>query len=158
MRAQSVATLAVAIPLLCVLLVIGICRISAIRKSEVPVGNLLGDQWLRMSHSEKIYFVEGYKRGSSAGQTDACDLFSDKAKSQLPSVSVPGGIILDRCEGRARSWSVGTQNVAKEIDNFYMRFPDSRDIHVTNLILNLSDQAGLTVDQIHEMGSPSSQP
>jgi hypothetical protein len=111
-----------------------------------------------MSHSEKVYFVEGYKRGSSAGQTDACDLFSNKAKSQLPSVSASGGIVLDRCEGRGRSWSVGTQNVVKEMDDFYLRFPDSHNIHVTNLIRNLSDQAGLTVDQIHQMGSPSSQP
>ena len=130
----------------------------SIRKSQVPVGNLLGDQWLRMSHSEKVYFVEGYKRGSSAGQTDACDLFSNKGKNELPSVSAPGGIALDHCEGRARSWSGGTQNVVKEMDDFYIRFADSRDIHVTNLIQNLSDQAGLTVDQIHQMGSSSSQP
>jgi hypothetical protein len=42
-RARSVATLVAAIPLFCVLLIIGICRISAIRKPEGPVGNLLGE-------------------------------------------------------------------------------------------------------------------
>jgi hypothetical protein len=118
-----------------------------------PHRALLGDDWLHMSAAEKTYFAEGYQRGSLAGHRDACGLFNDQDKEHLPPVSTPSGIVLDPCQGRARNWSKGTEELVKQIDAFYSRFPNDRGIHVTNLIQNLSDQSGLTIEQIHAMGN-----
>jgi hypothetical protein len=120
---------------------------------EPPYGNMLGDSWLRMTLAEKVYFVEGYRRGSLAGHIDACELFTKQAKEQLPPVSTPTGIVLDSCQGRARNWSKGSRELVSQLDDFYSRFPGDRGVHVTNLIQNLSDESGLTIEQIHALGN-----
>ena len=134
---------------------LGICvyRDLANDRFERPYGRLLGDSWLRMTSAEKVYFVEGYKRGSSEGHTDACLLFNDLAKKQLPPVSTPSGIVLDPCQGRARNWSQGTEELVRHVNDFYSRFPGDRGVHVTSLIQNLSDESGLTIEQIHALGN-----
>lgn len=134
---------------------LGVCvyRERANDRFEMPHGNLLGDAWLRMKPGERVYFIEGYRRGSSAGHVDACDLFSEPIKRQLPPVSTPSGILLDPCQGRTRNWSKGTEELVRQIDDFYVRFPGDRGVHVTNLIQNLSDQSGLTIEQIHALGN-----
>ena len=134
---------------------LGICASGnrAIDRFESPHRLLLGDDWLHMTAGEKTYFAEGYQRGSLAGHTDACELFSDQSKEHLPPVSTPSGILLDPCQGRARNWSKGTEELVKQIDTFYLRFPSDRGIHLTNLIQNLSDQSQLTIEQIHAMGN-----
>jgi hypothetical protein len=137
------------------LLGITVFREGASSQSEPPHGNLLGDTWLRMTPSEKAYFVEGYRRGSSAGHDDACALFSPSLKEQLPPVSTSSGIVLDPCQGRSRSWPQGTQELVSQIDDFYQRFPGDRGINLTNLIQNLSDQGGLTIEQIHALANHS---
>jgi len=114
---------------------------------------MIGENWLRMTPTERLYFVEGYRKGSAAGHLDACELLSGTVRDRLPPASTPGGITLDPCQARARSWSVGTEAVVKQVDEFYSRFPDTREVQVTNLIQNLSDQAALTIEQIHEMAS-----
>jgi len=150
-QARNVTTLVTLVMSVCVVLITGVWWSSQSQRFEAPVGSLLGDQWLRMTHPEKVYFVEGYRRGSGAGQADACQLFSESVKNQLLPVPTSTGIVLDRCLGRARNWSKGTEEIVKEIDEFYQRFPDSREVQLTNLIQNLSDQAGLDLDQIHQM-------
>jgi len=120
---------------------------------ERPYGRLLGDSWLRMTAAEKVYFVEGFKIGSSEGHSEACLLFNDLAKKQLPPVSTPSGIVVDPCQGRTRNWSQGTEALVRQIDDFYSRFPGDRGVHVTGLIQNLSDQSGLTIEQIHALGN-----
>jgi hypothetical protein len=137
------------------LLGITVFRDRASSQFEPPHGNLLGDTWLRLTPSEKAYFVEGYRRGSSAGHDDACALFSPSVKEQLPPVSTPTGIVLDRCQGRFRNWPQGTRELVRQIDDFYQRFPSDRSTNLTNLIQNLSDQGGLTIEQIHALANHS---
>ncbi len=134
---------------------LGFCayRVLITNRFERPYGRLLGDHWIRMTPAEKRYFVEGYKRGSSSGHSDACLLFNDLAKQQLLPVSHPSGIVLDPCQGRARSWSKGTEGLVRQMDNFYSRFPGDRGLHIESLIQNLSDQSGLTIEQIHARGT-----
>ena len=135
----------------CGLLALYLCGAMAMTRSEPVHGALLGDDWLRMTPSEKFYFVEGYRKGSLAGHDDACELFASSAKEQLPPIST-GGIALDPCQGRARSWAKGTEQVVKQIDEYYSRFPSDRRVHVTNVLQNLSDQSSLTIEQIHALG------
>lgn len=114
---------------------------------------LLGRDWLNMGAAEKTYFVEGYRSGSSAGHDDACDLFSTQDKEHLPRSSTSSGIVLDPCQALGRTWSKGTTDLVKQIDAFYSQFPSDRGVHVTNLIQNLSDQSGLTIEKIHAMAN-----
>ena len=121
------------------------------RRVEPLRGPLNGDAWSRMTSTEKTFFLEGYRSGNSAGHRDACELISNADKEHLPQAPALGGVLLDRCQGHERSWSKGTARTIEAIDSFYTRFPDDRDVQVTNLISNLSDQSGLTIGQIHDM-------
>jgi hypothetical protein len=114
---------------------------------------LLGRDWVHMGAAEKAYFVEGYRSGSSAGHSDACDLFSTQDRERLPRSSTSSGVVLDPCDALGRTWSKGTTDLVKQIDAFYSQFPSDRGVHVANLIQNLSDQSGLTIEKIHATGN-----
>jgi hypothetical protein len=102
---------------------------------------------------EKVCYVDGYTSGSLSGHLDACGLFTQEPEGRLPRISTPSGVVLDPCQGRARNWVQGSVELVRQIDTFYSRYPKDRNIQVVSLIQNLSDQAGLTIDQIHAMGS-----
>lgn len=125
-----------------------LCRLN---RSTVPpqLGNLVGQHWQRMTTSEKIYFLQGFKRGSGEAHSEACRLFGRREFENAPRVLGPGDILQDPCEARSMGWPMGTWNLMLQIDEFYRRYPEDSSLMLENLIVNLSDKRGLTIEQIH---------
>jgi hypothetical protein len=88
-----------------------------------------GDMWLKWKESARQSYVFGYFNGYSSRHGESCEPTHPEGQKEI-----------------------NTAVVAKKITDYYRRYPEDREIYISEVIEQLGN--GLTVEQIHNYPFP----
>jgi hypothetical protein len=108
-----------------------------------------GDIWLSWHRSQRIGFLDGFRKGFKEGHQSGCNAAID--------IFIPGAGPIDspaspyaRCFDAQMRLSGPLDQYEKEITAFYQRYPSDREIPLPAMLWLLSDSVRATIEEIHQ--------
>jgi hypothetical protein len=98
-----------------------------------------GDEWLKLNHDVREWYVIGYVSGYSDGHKDGCE-HGLRGTGERDDAE-------HRCTVRQLDFSKGTDFLIKSVTDFYTKYPDARDIYIYEILDALGRK--LTLEEIH---------
>jgi hypothetical protein len=102
-----------------------------------------GDEWLKLNHQVREWYVIGYVSGYSDGHKEGCE-----HGLQAQSAADDPGDYRHRCTEQQLDFSKGTDFLVKSLTDFYTKYPDARDIYIYEVLDSLGKN--LTLEEIHK--------
>jgi hypothetical protein len=109
-----------------------------------------GDTWLKWKHNVREGYVFGYFVAYDQGHKDGCKQGIESAAEKAGSAIVRNSELA--CSQQDLNFSKGTEFYVKAITDFYVRYPEDREIDIGEVLPLLLK--GLTLDEIHNHPFP----
>jgi hypothetical protein len=102
-----------------------------------------GDEWLKLNHDVREWYVIGYVLGYSKGHTQGCEhaLVAQPKSDDRDEAE-------KKCKKQERDFSRGTDFLMTSVTEFYTRYPDGRDIYIYEVLDALGKN--LSLEEIHK--------
>jgi len=102
-----------------------------------------GDEWLKLSHQVREWYVIGYISGYWDGHRDGCEHgLQGRLGADDPDDAE------HRCTKQQLDFSKGTDFLVKSVTDFYTKYPDARDIYIYEILDLLGKN--LSLEEIHK--------
>jgi hypothetical protein len=138
-----------------VILLLGVCAVlvsSRVKTVSGARGCCYGDLWLSWSSDYREAYVHGFRKGLDEGAWQVC-------KSLFSGTNVPAGEDAAACIHRASQFShIDSKFYSDKITEFYQKYPKDRWLFASEVLLDMADSPGLTIDQIHEQSKKRHHP
>lgn len=109
-----------------------------------------GEDWLKWNDETKINYVSAYLWGHARGYRDGCTT-GQHIYSGSPSKGLPG----EKCIGKQPQYSKKLEGYAAAITEFYVCYPNDKQVPVFQLLDGMSDSHNLSIRQMHEQYGPA---
>jgi hypothetical protein len=103
-----------------------------------------GTIWLKASKDTKTAYVDGYVEGIMHGFGQGCLAGTKGVQASAPGIE---GDPFRKCLAKGYTFSRTTDEYVKLITDFYRKYPDDRDMPISEVLVKLSQ--GLGFEQIH---------
>lgn len=107
-----------------------------------------GDQWLEWDSSRRLGYIQGYREGSRQGHSDGCGAAMEIFLKPGP-VEEPANPQA-RCLQARMELSETESFYARQITDYYARFPSGREIPLSIILWLLSDSMQKTPEEIQQ--------
>jgi hypothetical protein len=136
------STCAQRIIVLTAVLVVAVCSSGVMVTAATPCCE--GTQWLRAAEDARTAYIDGYVEGRLRGFGQGCLTGTEGVKASSPG---PDADPFHKCLSKNVTFSKTTMEYVKSITQFYEKYPEDRDMRVSEVLMDLSQ--GLDLDQIH---------